>query len=46
MKDLLAAAGAPKDSNLQITSMEKSGNYRLMTLPAAYTRAEQTLLVL
>ncbi|MEO8222439.1 MAG: molybdopterin-dependent oxidoreductase [Specibacter sp.] len=46
MKDLLAAAGAPPDSKLQITSMEKSGNYRLMTMPAAYTRDDQTLLVL
>ncbi|MFQ4150247.1 hypothetical protein AAGW05_16430 [Arthrobacter sp. LAPM80] len=29
---------APADSILQVTSMEKSGNYRLMTMPAASIR--------
>ncbi len=45
-KDLLAAVGAPAASDLQVTSMEKSGNYRRMTMPAVYSRDEKTLLVL
>lgn len=46
MKDLLAVAGAPADSTLRITSMERSGNYRVMTMPAVYSRHDQTLLAL
>lgn len=46
VRDLLAAVGAPPDSDLRFTSLEKDGNYRLMTMPAVYSQDELTLLAL
>ncbi|MDJ0313610.1 molybdopterin-dependent oxidoreductase [Arthrobacter sp. H35-D1] len=46
IKDLLAEVGAPADSELEVVSMEKNGNYRVMTMPAPYTGNDKTLLVL
>ena len=46
IKDLLAEVGAPADSELKVISMEKNGNYRVMTMPAPYCQNEKTLLVL
>ncbi len=46
IRDLLTAVGAPPESDLRFTSLEKAGNYRLMTMPAVYSQDELTLLAL
>ncbi|MET3812633.1 molybdopterin-dependent oxidoreductase [Arthrobacter sp. UYEF3] len=46
MRDLLGAVGAPPDSALRVTSLEPEGAYRLMSMPAEYTRDERTLVAL
>jgi DMSO/TMAO reductase YedYZ molybdopterin-dependent catalytic subunit len=46
IRDLLQAAGAPADADLRVTSLEPEGNYRTMTMPAAYVRDELTLVAL
>lgn len=46
IRDLIATVGAPADSLLRITSLEPDGGYRIMTMPAAYTQDEQTLVAL
>lgn len=46
IRDLIATVGAPADSLLRITSLEPNGGYRIMTMPAAYTQDEQTLVAL
>ncbi|WP_426996791.1 molybdopterin-dependent oxidoreductase [Pseudarthrobacter sp. N5] len=46
MMDLLGAVGARPDSALRVTSLEPEGAYRLMSMPAEYTRDERTLVAL
>ncbi len=46
IRNLIALVGAPADSLLKITSLEPDGGYRIMTMPAAYTEDEQTLVAL
>ena len=44
--DLLAAVGAPASSLLRFTSLEPQGGYRVMTMPAEYSRDDRTLVAL
>ncbi|MHC6231843.1 molybdopterin-dependent oxidoreductase [Arthrobacter sp. MMS24-T111] len=44
IRDLLATVGAPADSELQISSLERGGVYGRSFMPAAYSQDEQTLL--
>lgn len=46
IRELIAMVGAPADSLLRITSLEPNGGYRIMTMPAAYTQDEQTMVAL
>lgn len=44
--DLLAAVGAPASSLLRFTSLEPQGGYRVMTMPAEYSRDDRSLVAL
>ena len=46
VQDLLAAVGAPAGSELRFTSLEPEGAYRMMNMPAEYSRNEKTLVAL
>lgn len=46
VRDLLGTVGAPAGSELRFTSLEPEGAYRMMTMPAEYSRDEQTLVAL
>ncbi len=46
VRDLLAAVGAPPDSELRFSSLEPEGAYRTMAMPAEYSRDEKTLVAL
>ena len=44
--DLLGAAGAPTDRDVDVTSLQQSGAFRRTTLPANFVGDERTLLAL
>ncbi len=46
LRDLLDRAGAPADARVRVTSLEASGPYRVMEMPADYARDPLTLLAL
>ena len=46
VQDLLAAVNAPAGSELKFTSLEPEGAYRMMNMPAEYSRDEKTLVAL
>jgi len=46
LRDLLAAAGAPDGSTLRLTSLERSGAYRVTEMPASYVADPLTLVAL
>jgi hypothetical protein len=46
MRDLIALVGAPPASTLRVTSLEKSGGYRIMEMGPEYTQDPTTLVAL
>ncbi|RKR73316.1 molybdopterin-dependent oxidoreductase [Frondihabitans australicus] len=46
MRDLVALVGAPPDSKLKVTSLEKHGGYRIMEMGPEYTQDPTTLVAL
>jgi DMSO/TMAO reductase YedYZ molybdopterin-dependent catalytic subunit len=46
MRDLVALVGAPPASRLRVTSLEKSGGYRIMEMGPEYTQDPTTLVAL
>ena len=46
VRDLLALVGAPTDSEVEVTSLQPSGPFRVTTLPANFAADDRTLLAL
>ena len=46
VRDLLALVGAPTDSDVEVTSLQPSGPFRVTTLPANFAADDRTLLAL